>query len=145
MTVQTLSFIRIYIHSYMYLYIYTLYIYIYIYINIYIIYHIYIYIRIYIQNTYICIYTYIYIRIYIIYDIYICVCIYNIFCILYYIFKGKWTKQNVWTACYYHVAYEFQNESTLNSLPEYQGTPCSITPKQAPYLKFKYSNGIRTH
>ena len=91
------------------------------------------------------IYIYIYIRIYIIYDIYIYVCIYNIFCILYYIFKGKWTKQNVWTACYYHVAYEFQNESTLNSLPECQGTPCSITPKQAPYLKFKYSNGIRTH
>ena len=74
----------------------------------------------------------IYIYIYITY-----ICIYNIFYILYYIFKGKWTKQNVWTACNYHVAYEFQSESTLNSLPECQGTPCSITPKQAPYLKFK--------
>ena len=38
------------------------------------------------------------------------------------------------TVCYYHVTYEFQSESTLYSLPECQGTPCS---KQAPYLKFK--------
>ena len=38
------------------------------------------------------------------------------------------------TVCYYHVMYEFQSESTLYSLPECQGTPCS---KQAPYLKFK--------
>ena len=38
------------------------------------------------------------------------------------------------TVCYYHVTYEFQSESTFNSLPECQGTPCS---KQAPYLKFK--------
>ena len=56
---------------------------------------------------------------------------------------------------YYHVTYEFkvnphsynvcillsrhirvQSESTLDSLPECQGTPCS---KQAPYLKFKWS------
>ena len=29
------------------------------------------------------------------------------------------------TACYYHVTYEFQNESTLYSLLECQGTPCS--------------------
>ena len=36
--------------------------------------------------------------------------------------------------CYYHVTYEFQSESTLYSLPECQGTPCST---QAPYLKFK--------
>ena len=38
------------------------------------------------------------------------------------------------TVCYYHVIYEFHSESTLYSLPECQGTPCS---KQAPYLKFK--------
>ena len=38
------------------------------------------------------------------------------------------------TICYYHVTYEFQSESTLYSLPECQGTPCS---KQAPYLMFK--------
>ena len=36
--------------------------------------------------------------------------------------------------CYYPVTYGFQSESTLYSLPECQGTPCS---KQAPYLKFK--------
>ena len=36
--------------------------------------------------------------------------------------------------CICHVTYGFQSESTLYSLPEYQGTPCS---KQAPYLKFK--------
>ena len=35
------------------------------------------------------------------------------------------------TVCYYHVTYEFQSESTLCSLPECQGRPCS---KQAPYL-----------
>ena len=35
----------------------------------------------------------------------------------------------------YHVTHEFQSESTLYSLPEYQGTPCS---KEAPYLKFKW-------
>ena len=29
------------------------------------------------------------------------------------------------TVCYYHVTYEFQSESTLYSLPECQGTPCS--------------------
>ena len=34
-----------------------------------------------------------------------------------------------------HVTYEFQSESTLYSLPECQGTPCS---KQVPYLKFKW-------
>ena len=39
------------------------------------------------------------------------------------------------TVCYYHVTYEFQSESTLHSLPECHGTPCS---KQAPYLKFKW-------
>ena len=36
---------------------------------------------------------------------------------------------------YYHVPYEFQSESTLYSLPDCQGTPCS---KQASYLKFKW-------
>ena len=39
------------------------------------------------------------------------------------------------TVCYYHVTYQFHSESTLNSVPECQGTPCS---KQAPYLKFKW-------
>ena len=39
------------------------------------------------------------------------------------------------TVCYYHVTYEFQSESSLYSLPECQGTPCS---KQGPYLKFKW-------
>ena len=29
------------------------------------------------------------------------------------------------TVCYCHVTYEFQSESTLSSLPECQGTPCS--------------------
>ena len=38
------------------------------------------------------------------------------------------------TVCYYHVTYEFQSESTLYSLPDYQGTSCS---KQASYVKFK--------
>ena len=41
---------------------------------------------------------------------------------------------NTLTVCYYHVMYEFQSESTLYILPEYQGTPCS---KQVAYLKFK--------
>ena len=36
---------------------------------------------------------------------------------------------------YYHVKCEFQSESTLYSLHEYQGTTCS---KQASYLKFKW-------
>ena len=31
------------------------------------------------------------------------------------------------TVCSYHVAYEFQNESTLSSLPECQGTSCAIS------------------
>ena len=44
--------------------------------------------------------------------------------------------------CYYHATYEFQSESTLYTLPECQGTTCS---KQAPYLKFKWQNGIQTH
>ena len=44
------------------------------------------------------------------------------------------------TVCYYHVTYEVQSESTLYSLPECQGTPCS---KQAPYLNLSDSNGIR--
>ena len=39
------------------------------------------------------------------------------------------------SACYYHVTYEFQSESTVYSLPECQRTSCS---KQAPYLKFKW-------
>ena len=39
------------------------------------------------------------------------------------------------SVCYYHVTHEFQSESTLCSLPECQGTPCS---KQAPYLNFKW-------
>ena len=38
------------------------------------------------------------------------------------------------TACYYHVTYEFQSESTLYSFPECQGTPLL---RQAPHLKFK--------
>ena len=38
------------------------------------------------------------------------------------------------TVCYYHVTYEFHSESTLYSLPECQGPPCS---KQVPYLMFK--------
>ena len=28
------------------------------------------------------------------------------------------------TVCYYHATYEFQSESTLYSLLEFQGTPC---------------------
>ena len=43
-------------------------------------------------------------------------------------------KNSFQTVCYYHATYEFQSESTLYSLPECQGTPCS---KQASYLKFK--------
>ena len=39
------------------------------------------------------------------------------------------------TVCYHHVMYDFQSKSTLYSLPECQGTPCS---KQTPYLKFKW-------
>ena len=38
------------------------------------------------------------------------------------------------TACYHHVTYEFESESTLYSVPECQGNPCS---KQVPYLRFK--------
>ena len=41
---------------------------------------------------------------------------------------------SIYLICLY-VTYEFQSESTLYSLPECQGTPCS---KQAPYLKFKW-------
>ena len=37
------------------------------------------------------------------------------------------------TVCYYHVTYKVQSESTLYSLPKYQGTPCS---KQAPCPKW---------
>ena len=33
--------------------------------------------------------------------------------------------ENNLTVCYYHFTYEFQSESTLCSLPECQGTPCS--------------------
>ena len=29
------------------------------------------------------------------------------------------------TVCYYHAMYEFQSESTLYSVPECEGTPCS--------------------
>ena len=49
--------------------------------------------------------------------------------------KSYETSENIayQTVCYYHVMYEFQSESTLYSLPECLGTPCS---KQAPYLKF---------
>ena len=36
--------------------------------------------------------------------------------------------------CYCCVTYKFQGESALNSLSEFQGTPCL---KQAPYIKFK--------
>ena len=39
------------------------------------------------------------------------------------------------SVCSYHIINEFQSESTLCTLPECQGTPCS---KQAPYLKFKW-------
>ena len=38
------------------------------------------------------------------------------------------------TVYYYHVTHKSQSESTLYSLPECQGTPCS---KQVPYLKSK--------
>ena len=34
------------------------------------------------------------------------------------------------TVCYYHVMYEFQSESTLYSLPEYQVTPCYLIFRQ---------------
>ena len=34
--------------------------------------------------------------------------------------------ENNLTVCYYHFTYEFQSESTLYSLPECQGTPCSM-------------------
>ena len=44
-------------------------------------------------------------------------------------------QQKQFTVYYYHVLCEFQGESTLYSLPECQGTPCS---KQAPYLEFKW-------
>ena len=37
--------------------------------------------------------------------------------------------------CYYHVTYEFQSESALYSLPEWQETFCQ---KQAPHLTFKW-------
>ena len=40
--------------------------------------------------------------------------------------------------CYYHATYEFQSESILYSLPECQGTPCSM---QALYLNFKLLQG----
>ena len=39
------------------------------------------------------------------------------------------------TLCSCHVTYAFQSQSTLYSLPECQGTPCS---KQARNLKFKW-------
>ena len=44
-------------------------------------------------------------------------------------------NEQLLTVCYCHLTYEFQSKSTLYSLPEFQGTPCS---KQAPYLKFKW-------
>ena len=44
-------------------------------------------------------------------------------------------QEQILTVCYYHVTYEFQNESKLYTLHEFQGTPCL---KQAPYLKFKW-------
>ena len=52
-----------------------------------------------------------------------------------YQFKGKKSEKYICSSflCY-HVTYEFQGESTLYSLPECQGSPCS---KQASYLKFK--------
>ena len=46
------------------------------------------------------------------------------------------------TVCYYHVAYAFQREFTLYSCLNVKGPPCS---KQARYLKFRDSNGIRIH
>ena len=53
----------------------------------------------------------------------------NLYCIYLFIMDF------VLTVCYYHVTYEFQSESTLYSLPECEGTPCS---KQASFLKFKW-------
>ena len=55
------------------------------------------------------------------------------------IYEKNWnlhyvSKPNL-TVCYCHVTHEFQSESTLYSLPEYQGAPCL---KQAQYLKFKW-------
>ena len=44
-------------------------------------------------------------------------------------------KTIITTACYYHVTYDFKSESTLYSLPEYQGAPCL---KQEPCLKIKW-------
>ena len=43
--------------------------------------------------------------------------------------------------CYCHITYEVPSESTLYSLPAYQGTRCT---KQAPYLNFKHCDGMRT-
>ena len=54
-------------------------------------------------------------------------------------FSLNFISQNV---CYYHVTCEFHSKSTLYSLPECQGTPCS---EQVPYLKLSESNGIRTY
>ena len=45
-------------------------------------------------------------------------------------------------ACYYHVTYELQSESTLCSLPEYQGIPWS---KQVSIWSLSDSNTIWTH
>ena len=51
-------------------------------------------------------------------------------------FNNKTCKKQInLTVCYYHVISELQNESTLYSCPECQGTPCL---KQAPYLEFKW-------
>ena len=44
--------------------------------------------------------------------------------------------------CYYHVTYEFQNESTLYSLPEYQGTLSQSRPH---IWSLSDSNLIRIH
>ena len=53
--------------------------------------------------------------------------------------KRKRKNRFLQSVCYYHVTYEFQSESTLYSVPECQGIPCS---KQAPLSD---SNEIRTH
>ena len=55
--------------------------------------------------------------------------------------SNKHFKHSIITVCY-HVMYEFLSESTLNSLPECQGTPWL---KQMPCLKLRDSNVIWTH
>ena len=51
--------------------------------------------------------------------------------------KHQMTNLDFWlyVVCYYHVTYEFQDDSTLYSLSKCQGMPCS---RQVLYLKFKW-------